>query len=864
MFGVMRVLASFPGPAPGALWVALAGLIFAGYADAQEAEGPSRTVVTVAGPEYSAGPFHQLVLGRHYRHLWLEPIEVEVLDLDRFAGGLRPLRVGGGRQTKSLKFLGADGREYSFRSVDKDPSPVLDSILRETFIDDLVQDGISAAHPLGALVAAPLLAAVGVLHVTPKLRVMPDDPALGEFREEFAGMLGLIEEEADENERGTTAFRGAVRITGSEAFTERLRESPKNRVDARAFLAARLMDVFLGDWDRHRGQWRWATYQPRDEDLRIWLPVPSDRDQAFSKFDGIAPRLVSLYMPQFVRFEEEYPAIWRLHWNGRALDRWLLAGLERPVWDSIGASLQDRLSDEVIREAVGRLPPEIYALNASELTSTLLARRDRLDEAWDAFYRILAREVDVHATDADEVVEVERGESGGIRVRITAPEHGDHAYLSRTFDPEETGEVRVYMRGGDDRVAVEEGADGAMALRFIGGPGDDVFAVGGTAEGIHLYDAEDDNEVLGPATLDRRPFDAWVWSEEDRDQPRDWGRRTTPIFWSTYSSDLGPFIGGGARLESYGFRKSPYASAIAARGGYSLSAAKGRLEIESRTHRANSPLFVEIFTRYSGLDVINYYGVGNNSRALGDEFRKVDHRSATLRSSLGLAVADGLTLTGGIVLSWSDTDENEGRYFAEVRDSIYGALEFAKLGAAGRMTYDPLKDSEVTAHRFRVSLGGAVYPGGVMDVERSFATADARFSGLLASSFYPRLSLALRGGGKIVWGRFPWADAAFLGGDSTLRGWDEQRFAGDAAAYISGELRLRLGRPRVVVPVSMGVFAFSDIGRVYVDGESPGSWHTGVGGGVWLQPAGHSYMLRWGLGTSDEGEKVYLALGLPY
>ena len=84
---------------------------------------------------------------------------------------LGPLRTGGGRQTRSLRFLGADHREYSFRSVDKDPSPVLDSLLRETFIDDLVQDVISAAHALWALVAAPLLGVAGILHVDPRLRL---------------------------------------------------------------------------------------------------------------------------------------------------------------------------------------------------------------------------------------------------------------------------------------------------------------------------------------------------------------------------------------------------------------------------------------------------------------------------------------------------------------------------------------------------------------------------------------------------------------------------------------------------------------------------------------------------------------------
>ena len=38
----------------------------------------------------------------------------------------------------------------------------------------------------------PLLEAVGLKSAPPRLYVMPDDPALGEFRQEFAGMLGTL------------------------------------------------------------------------------------------------------------------------------------------------------------------------------------------------------------------------------------------------------------------------------------------------------------------------------------------------------------------------------------------------------------------------------------------------------------------------------------------------------------------------------------------------------------------------------------------------------------------------------------------------------------------------------------------------
>ena len=581
---------------------------------AQESAGS--TVVTAAGEQYRAGAFHRWVLGRHYRDLWTTPIEVELLDLSTFAGGITPLRQGGGRQTRSLRFLASDGREYSFRSVGKDPSAVLDSILRETVVDDLVQDGISAAHPFGALVAAPLLDATGILHVDPALRVMPDDPALGEFRTEFAGMLGLIEERPNENEDESRGFQGSVWVIGSERLTERINRGPADRVDARAYLTARVLDIFLGDWDRHRGQWRWATYNDGDE--RSWLPVPADRDQAFAKFDGFVPGILSLYMPQFVQFDEDYPGIEGLHWNGRALDRQFLAGLERPVWDSIAASVQAKLTDDVIEEAVGLLPPEILAINGPELIGALKVRRDNLTSPVEDLYELLATAVDLHATDVSELVVIDRTDPDFVTVSLADSEA---PYLQRRFSGEETREIRIYLKRRDDRVSVRGDGGGGITIRIMGGRGDDVFEINDSREGLHLYDSQGENTVSGSDAprLDTRDFDEWVWSEEDRDQPRDWGSRTLPIFWTSYSSDLGIFLGAGFRLERYGFRKASFSSGVDFRGGYSPTEQKGRVEIDGRLNRANSPIFTTFRLRYSALDVRRFFDFGNNTPIIGRE-----------------------------------------------------------------------------------------------------------------------------------------------------------------------------------------------------------------------------------------------------
>src|SRR2546423_12332225 len=109
-----------------------------GQSAAPAAAATRQTVV--AGARYRAGWLHRLFLGAHYRDLWGTPVEVEVLDLSRFAGGLTPTGCGGRRQTKGLRLLGKDGRQYVFRSIGKDPTRAPPPDLRAALARDLLHD----------------------------------------------------------------------------------------------------------------------------------------------------------------------------------------------------------------------------------------------------------------------------------------------------------------------------------------------------------------------------------------------------------------------------------------------------------------------------------------------------------------------------------------------------------------------------------------------------------------------------------------------------------------------------------------------------------------------------------------------------
>ncbi|MBL8989652.1 MAG: hypothetical protein JNJ80_25500, partial [Gemmatimonadetes bacterium] len=196
----------------------------AGDGSGQASSGFRDTVTVVPGPGYAKGGVYRFFFGTRYRQLWTSPVRVPRLDLATYGGGLRPLKRGGGQQTKSLRFVGADGRQYAFRSVDKDPTVVLPEDLRETFADRVFQDQISAGHPAGALIVGPILTAAGILHAEPTMVVMPDDPALGDYRAEFAGVLGLLEERPRDDDEEGVSFAGARDVVSTEELFDRLDE----------------------------------------------------------------------------------------------------------------------------------------------------------------------------------------------------------------------------------------------------------------------------------------------------------------------------------------------------------------------------------------------------------------------------------------------------------------------------------------------------------------------------------------------------------------------------------------------------------------------------------------------------------------
>ncbi len=800
---------------------------------AERPAAPAESASVIPGPRYDVGPVLRWFDGDSYRGLWTTTIRVPVLNLQTFApGGLRAVKEGGGMQTKNLRLEATNGDEYVFRLVDKGASGV-PSELRGTPVQTVLQDIVSAENPAAAPVAAPIVEAAGVLHATAKLVVMPNDPALGEFRHDFAGRLGEIEPFPSVPKDSKEGWAGASKIIDSPELLKLLNTEAKEHVDARKFLMARLTDFLINDNDRHAGQWKWARFS--SESKTEWQPIARDRDHAFVSYAGVVGSAGRIVKASVVSFTGT-PSVRGLT-SPNDIDQRLLSGLAKTTWDSIAHDLQLRVTDSVIHAAVMALPVE-YRSIAPHMEAVLKQRRAAIATAADQYYRELAARVQVNGTDSADRATIVRTADGSVDVRV---ESGGTTFYSRRFDPGETREILVYLHNGDDTAIVTGRADESIVVRVIGGNGNNVLVdsstVAGHAHPTHFYDAgptsgisygldtlfvrlpwEERKGKLGPAVPN---LGADILPHVGLNDPRTLG--LTPLL--------------GFTRYSYGFLDRPYSSMLDVNAEYATQFKGARVSALFDKRFEASPLHIGVFGRVSDLQYVNFFGFGNASLDTlpsSNNFFEVHQRQLGLSPVVGLAIGQWADVTLGPSILHATTDSASSPFLGLSRPYGFGTFNEGALQLVARYDHHPWRVDSVTPsnHILAVASGG-VYPK-MMDVTSTFGKATLAFDAALQLPIPTTPTLTFRSGGTKLWGDFPFFEAATIGGDHTTQFIDAQRFAGDASLYATSELLVPLTRFRFVIPVRGGVVGVAEAGRVYVDGSSPGGWHSTAGGGIWI------------------------------
>ena len=879
------------------LVAALAVSVADAYAQTPAPSVRDRVVTIVPGPEYDAGTVTRKLFGEGWRTVWLTPTAVPVFDMGTFAGGLTITKRGGGNQTRSLHFGVSDGREYLFRSVNKYPvGQAMPAAIRGTTLGNIIQDQVSSLFPAGGLLIPPFLDANRILHVNPRLYVMPDDPRLGEHRKDFAGLLGTVELSPQEDDNDEPGFAGSRKIKSAEKFLEDVESSRVHSLNERELFAVRLVDFLVNDNDRTADNMRFARYGP--DSAYTWRPLPRDRDRAFSDARGWLIRyIVHPLYPKLVAFTPDYD-LEGLVFESYNIDRRLLQRITRSEAEQIAISVKNAIDDSVIEKAIASMPPEWRAKRevTNRLRNTLRARRDRLVDVAIDFYDWLATDVNVHGTDQKERAIIDRLPDGRVTVTILGRDDPRSAkpFFQRTFVPGETREVRVFLHGGDDIAVVRGAGSNHFTVRVIGGGDNDFLADSAGGGATRFYDEKGDNRYV------RR--ESTRVSEKEWKEPRqgggfrydapwvpDWGQKKGwgPAF--DYVEGGGLVIGAGPRYMSYGFRRLPHKWKAGANVLVGTSNWLPGINAYADYRFENSPSIFRFDARATRFEAFRFYGYGNDSPDLDVSVARVPQDVIAIqpkyvyqigwrsrenlstgfdkeadkdrKSSRALRPTVG-NIEVGPVFFWTRTHP-------ETLSPLRDAVDDTNARAGARIAFDLDRTSEGPPSElgYRVSSELTALPP-LMDIDETVTNTRA-----MAAAYVPvapnGIHLAVRVGGAASTGDFPVQEAAFVGGRSSVRGYASRRFTGDRAAFGSTELRVPVGIVPFFIKWKSGVFGLADIGRVWVKGcdacSSPGvndgGWHSGFGGGLWFSSLGQTFSVAYAHG---EEHRFYVHKGMSF
>jgi hypothetical protein len=811
---------------------------------------------------------HRYFFGESYRKLWATPVKMRVFHLAKEKGGLKILQRGGGYQTKSLRLEDATGQEWVIRTVQKFPERVLPPTLRATVAADIIQDQISAEHPFSAITVPPLAKALNIPHANPEIVYIPDDPAFGEYQKDFANQVFLFEEREPLD---------ASKTDNTPKAQDKLKDDNDNSVDQKTVLKARLLDMLLGDWDRHEDQWRWE--RTKGKNGVVYEPVPRDRDQVFYNTSGVLPWLVSrhILMSKFQSYEDHIRSINRWNLNARYFDRYFLNGLSQQDWEAGIAEVQTKLTDQIITDAVKLMPADIYKLCGAELTQKLIARRNILKPQALKYYRFLSKTVEIPATDKREYFNITNEPGGQINVtinKIKKDGEKDQVIYQRTFDPSVTNELRLYGMGSEDVFAVHGNQHSPIKVRMIGGDGEDTFTIDKDITGKgnrYIYDrADEKNNLPTQGAKLRTSTDTAVNSYDKFSFKYDF---LQPLILGSYNKDYGVQFIGNFIYQKQGFRKDPYAfrQSLIVNYGFGTNSLLLNYIGDFKKVVGDNDLVVNVLNKGPNY-TSNFFGIGNNTQFINSGNKRIHYYRNVynyLDADIRLKhVYNSWTVSGGVSGQYynGDGDDNKNRFLNDY-DALHPTEKvFTGQGFAGLVAGFSLdtRDKGIMPHRgvyWNTSLSGMK---GLGSNSHSYGQIQSEFSFYLNSGADSVFVVAVRTGGGTTLGNAAYYQQLKLGGNQNLRGFYISRFTGKSMAYNNIELRLKLADfTSYLLPGTLGIVGFNDIGRVWTPGETSSEWHDGYGGGIYFLPA-QLILIQGVVGFSKEGAYPYISAGFRF
>ena len=800
---------------------------------------PDSTIVQVHASYNNGNAIHRKLFGENFRKEWASKVKLPLIDITKIEGGLSPLKFGGGMETKSIRMEDKTGKEWVIRSVEKTPDKLLPENLRQTFALDWVDDEYSGQHPYSALIVPPLAEAARVPHSHPVIGVLVDNPALTTFGKAFAGRVVLFEEREPTGKSDNTL----------KMLTE-LNENSNVRLDGEEFLRARMLDLLIGDWDRHEDQWRWmASKEGKD---KVYTAIPRDRDQVFHINQGIFPSIAALPWvdPVLGNFNDTIPRVKYGLFKTRFIQQYPDAQFTYTHWMQVVNEFTKAETDQVLEEGLKHLPKAVYDLRHDRLLAQLKKRRDRIPAAMSEYFYFINRIVDIRASDKDEQITITDAPEKGMRIvmeKINKNGKNKEPLMDIVYNPSITSEIRLYLSDGDDKVLINNSTS-PIKLRVIGAKGNKSYEVQQTNKSVQFYGRKDSvtisgqsgrlhkhlsNDTLNTHFQSSNPYNLW-----------------TPLATGMINKDDGFLLGLGFRYTGRdGFRKLPYSTIQEVMVTHSFETNAFRISYGGQWIRAIGSADITVNALInSPNNTMNFFGQGNQSvlDKTGDykKFYRTRFDSYLIDPALRWHTGKGSTISAGPSLQYYhfNSADNIGRSINQPGliksyDSTNLSKDKIHIGLIVNFISNRRDNQTLPTAGYYLNLKAQAYAG-VNSNSRNYAQFKPEFTYYQKVDSAARLVLSDRIGGGLSAGDPAFYQSMFLGGQGNLLGYLQNRFSGQQMAFNNFQARYKIANlAGYILPGQIGITGFYDIGRVWIDDEHNNVWHQGTGGGIYFSPA---------------------------
>ncbi|GHC50708.1 hypothetical protein [Ulvibacter litoralis] len=821
--------------------------------------------------------FYKTIWGKHYRDFYGTDVNVPVVLLDTLMGGLFPIKKGGGQQSKSLRLEDKNGKQFVMRAIKKSttkflqanlfPDTYIDNSLDDTTIDKFLSDFYTTSNPYGAFAIGKLSSAIGVNHTNPVLYYIPKQKTLGTFNDDFGDELYMIEEHVGSTQVGLKSFGNPKKILSTADILQEIHKSGKSVVDEPSYIKARLFDMLLGDWDRHEDQWRWA-YFDNEDGTAYCTPIPRDRDQAFSKYDGLLISFLTRSIPALRKmqsYDEEIRSVKWLASSPYHLDLMLINSSGWEEWEKQAQYIQENLIDDDIEKAFEGFPPEIRGEVINEIKEKLKGRRSNLVKIAKAYYEYLNKFKIIVGTQKTDKFTITRLPNGETSIKI---DRKDIGLLNRTFSHDVTKEIWVYGLDGKDTFVVDGEGDNLIKIRIVGGKKNDTYDFKNTKK-VKLYDYKSKKNTIVNKKSKKWLVDDYEINNYDHKKVKHNFSQILPLFGVNPDDGvklgvLNNFSYFGLQRNGFTYRHSISAAYYTGNSGYDMFY-KG--EFSNIFHKWNfgvegkytSPNFAQ-----------NFFGFGNETNYDKDEveldFNRISIREWNAAVSLIWRGKNGGSFYFKPLIESFEVQNVVDRFVNVLPEN---ATLFEKQTYVGSEVNYTFKNKNDLAYPTMgldagITLGyKAVIDGGNEDASFGYIKPHIAINHKLNKS--GSLVFATKLGGEAILGDdFELYHAAQLGGGENLRGYRKERFIGNYSMFQSTDLRLQIGDFNSgIIPTKYGVTAGFDYGRVWLENDTSNKWHNSLGGSFWISGL-ETFTLNAGYYSSADGGIISFVLGFSY